>query len=83
VIEEISGRGAHMTHRSRSLKLRSHHNIRAGNHGNVRKRKDRTKITHYSAPSVTRIHRICGTDIPAIHYRPDTTAISVYSIQFI
>ena len=36
---EISGRGARMTYRGHSLKMRSHHNIRAGNHGNVRKRR--------------------------------------------
>ena len=45
---EISGRGAHMTYRGHSLKMRSHHNIRAGNHGNVRDRKGAAKTTRYS-----------------------------------
>jgi hypothetical protein len=35
---EISGWRAHMTYRGRSLKMRMHHNIHAGDHGYVRNR---------------------------------------------
>jgi hypothetical protein len=70
-----------MTYCGRSLKMRSHHNIPDGNHGNVRKRKGVAKTTRYSAPSVNQTASTCGTDIPAIHYRPDATPISAYSIQ--
>jgi hypothetical protein len=70
-----------MTYRGRSLKMRSHHIIRADNHGNVRKRKGVAKTSRYSAPSGTQTALTCGTDIPAIHYRPDATRISAYSTQ--
>jgi hypothetical protein len=55
---EISGRGAHMTYRGHLLKMRLHHNIRAGNHGNVRDRKGAAKTTRYSASSATRQPRM-------------------------
>jgi hypothetical protein len=65
-----------MTHRGHSLNPVRHHNMRVGNHGNVKKRKARAEISRYSVPFTARLYRACGTDIPAIHYRPDATSVS-------
>jgi hypothetical protein len=40
-----------MTHRGHSLNPVRHHNMRVGNHGNVKKRKARAEISRYSVLS--------------------------------
>jgi hypothetical protein len=72
-----------MTHCGRSLKSIGHHNIRAGNHGYVTdKNATRGKSALFGTFRPQAVIA-CGTDIAAIHYRPDAEPNRTASIQFI